>query len=607
MATLIVPNEVNDDDLEQRNGHIIDVDDHHQPCRTLQYIRARLLSESSPPCVHPQTDLSDSAQWVAALGDVNIRVKKCASELYEQYIQKRTTLAVGGSWLSAYAPTRSQDCVMPFMETNTHIAVCKWLQSWGQDTQTRLDESINSSSIFPGDQQNMRTSPRLRGHAEAKLLRLQSKQGYFLPTSEVTNALMICSPPCVGLTATVYAAANEAGLRVVEVNTSQLRSARGLSSLLNDVSQSHAIRRVESAKSVWDDIPSLPVPKKKGAPLKKGITQEKVNSFFGPKKKAAPVKRERVEEVVEESGPILPVMKPPPRSIPLIIFENCDVVMDDDVGFYTLIENVCGTAKCPVIMTCNQNKGGSLPNIECPVLHCALADSLAVYMSHPTDSSQFYFSESVHALMVVNSYGYTLPQDDLSLLKQFRLKSLLANFQFYLQHSDRQPKQVHDATPTAIPLCGSILRKVLGFDVTDRFVRNRSDPMGHVVQEEEDEVDALLRCSQASELSAGMMSLVDVVRAKNSLSIRDTNQLARFATAVSDSATITQSQWDDIPAIESIPTSARTFSITNILSKQTNGRKVPYKSIQKSFPFLAQHERLASIYAMDYKMVLTTS
>ena len=115
-------------------------------------------------------------------------------------------------------------------------------------------------------------------------------------------------------------------------------------------------------------------------------------------------------------------------------------------------------------------------SINCTSPHGPVCNSLRVkkrapYMVHPLKKGTFFFGKHVHALCIVASHGFNLCDEDLRLLDRLSLKSLLNNFQFFLQHSSFESQQRDQNRPVICPLEGSsILRFVLGYKDTDLFL-----------------------------------------------------------------------------------------------------------------------------------------
>ncbi|XP_073516488.1 ATPase family AAA domain-containing protein 5 [Phyllobates terribilis] len=201
------------------------------------------------------------------------------------------------------------------------------------------------------------------------------------------NTLLITGPPGVGKTAAVYACAQELGFKVFEVNASCQRSGRQILAQLKEATQSHQVDQqgVHAHKPCFFSSPStsrsprkLNSPKtvvssprksprgpghKSGPGHRSGLAPKSLNFFF----KAAPKQKAEVKKTITE------LVKAPPSSddgkasraergsgveesqrrtaTSLILFEEVDVIFDDDTGFLSAIKTFMSTTKRPVILT----------------------------------------------------------------------------------------------------------------------------------------------------------------------------------------------------------------------------------------------------------------
>ncbi|CAG5942061.1 unnamed protein product [Menidia menidia] len=203
------------------------------------------------------------------------------------------------------------------------------------------------------------------------------------------NAMLITGPSGVGKTASVYACAQELGFKVFEVNSSSQRSGRHVLSQLREATQSHLVEtsgKYPLKPAYFSNyaasscrLKAEALPGKTGC-LKNGTTTSKKRpalntSSSGRKIKAKPAtvtlahyfKRREVAD-----HPHFGVMKPGGRGLDgsltncdqtatrskrmatsLILFEEVDVIFEDDVGFLAAIKAFMTTTRRPVILTTN--------------------------------------------------------------------------------------------------------------------------------------------------------------------------------------------------------------------------------------------------------------
>ncbi|CAJ1076705.1 LOW QUALITY PROTEIN: ATPase family AAA domain-containing protein 5-like [Xyrichtys novacula] len=220
------------------------------------------------------------------------------------------------------------------------------------------------------------------------------------------NTMLITGPSGVGKTAAVYACAQELGFKVFEVNASSQRSGRLILSQLKEATQSHQVdsqgvnahkpsyfnsyatssgagamrpgsspRKVNSPRRVFSSPrkhPQSPRGAKRG-----GLAPTSLANFFkvghptvkdtsNTKKSeqtAVPKKTRKGNDCLSKSKD--PETKPPAKTTKdkvseehskktatsLILFEEVDVIFDEDLGFLSAIKTFMTTTKRPVILT----------------------------------------------------------------------------------------------------------------------------------------------------------------------------------------------------------------------------------------------------------------
>ncbi|KAM3597489.1 uncharacterized protein V6R79_005294 [Siganus canaliculatus] len=218
------------------------------------------------------------------------------------------------------------------------------------------------------------------------------------------NTMLITGPTGVGKTAAVYACAQELGFKVFEVNASSQRSGRLILSQLKEATQSHQVdsqgvnackptffnsygtsssagsvkpgaspRKVNSPRRVVSSPrknPQSPRGAKRG-----GLAPTSLANFFkmgrptnkeipNTKQNDKPAASKKVMKANEGNSKKDPAAKTPttPKdkstdepskktATSLILFEEVDVIFDDDSGFLAAIKTFMTTTKRPVILT----------------------------------------------------------------------------------------------------------------------------------------------------------------------------------------------------------------------------------------------------------------
>ncbi|XP_058848280.1 ATPase family AAA domain-containing protein 5-like isoform X2 [Acipenser ruthenus] len=226
------------------------------------------------------------------------------------------------------------------------------------------------------------------------------------------NTVLITGPPGVGKTAAVYACAQELGFKVFEVNASSQRSGRQILSQLKEATQSHQVdiqgvnahkpsyfsssstvskslfntitnspKKVNSPRKVVSSPRKPPQSPRGAGPKKRKLAPTALADFFNvkarakDKEKGKPGKEEKhVDEEklqkppkakkggtqekealatkpASENKAVLTEEPSKKTATSLILFEEVDVIFEDDSGFLAAIKTFMTTAKRPVILT----------------------------------------------------------------------------------------------------------------------------------------------------------------------------------------------------------------------------------------------------------------
>ncbi|XP_033481293.1 ATPase family AAA domain-containing protein 5b isoform X1 [Epinephelus lanceolatus] len=281
-------------------------------------------------------------------------------------------------WTDKYSPLHSSEVTGNSASVNK---LQSWLKKWklraGCDERRKIEErkqEENSSDSWDcGD---------FQGEAGAEGDREEP----------LCNTMLITGPPGVGKTAAVYACAQELGFKVFEVNCSSQRSGRHVLSQLKEATQSHLVEisgkdplkpayfnnyNINSCTPKSETLPGKTMrPKNVTSTSKKREAQKynrkgKVNpaavtlaNYFKMKAKAdhlhfgGPSASPSEKPVSKKLGNPSPgsdqtVPQNKKTATSLILFEEVDVIFDDDVGFLAAIKTFMTTTKRPVVLTTN--------------------------------------------------------------------------------------------------------------------------------------------------------------------------------------------------------------------------------------------------------------
>uniref|UniRef100_F6VJS3 ATPase family AAA domain-containing protein 5 n=1 Tax=Ornithorhynchus anatinus TaxID=9258 RepID=F6VJS3_ORNAN len=278
-------------------------------------------------------------------------------------------------WTEKYQPQNSSELI------GNRLAIKK-LHSWLKDWKKRAEfEEKNVKGKRDDKQQDLSDSIDFKGDDSDE------------EESPLCNTVLITGPTGVGKTAAVYACAQELGFKVFEVNASSQRSGRQILSQLKEATQSHQVDKkgVNSHKPCFFNSYSLgkspkksSSPKKvmsprkpplspRGAGPKRGLPPKTLANYFkvsskqknnegmtksqennngkvfseekqGLRTKATNTPNSNIKEFETEE----PNRK---SATSLILFEEVDVIFDEDAGFLNAIKTFMATTKRPVILT----------------------------------------------------------------------------------------------------------------------------------------------------------------------------------------------------------------------------------------------------------------
>ncbi|NWW32922.1 ATAD5 protein, partial [Panurus biarmicus] len=278
-------------------------------------------------------------------------------------------------WTEKYQPQDSSELVGNKKEIER---LHSWLKEWKK--RADLEEKRNQKREKEDKEQ------------EDSLSSLDFKDSKSDTEEETTlcNTVLITGPPGVGKTAAVYACAQELGFKIFEVNASCQRSGRQILSQLKEATQSHQVDKkgvnahkpcffnscstAKSPKKMYSPkkvlSPKKPPLSPKGAGLKRSLPSKTLANYFKISAKRKGIDGEATAE--EKKGGntqnSLEVKKDAQmKSInneeggehsrksatSLILFEEVDIIFDEDAGFLSAIKTFMATAKRPVILTTN--------------------------------------------------------------------------------------------------------------------------------------------------------------------------------------------------------------------------------------------------------------
>ena len=186
------------------------------------------------------------------------------------------------------------------------------------------------------------------------------------------NAVLLNGPCGSGKTSAVYCVANKLGFKLFECNTSSLRSkTQIIQELLGVLSSHHVGLNKKLSRKFEVEQEKIKNPQKNqpkiGKKAAKKLENKSLESFF--KKKPSTVlvnstndnscrKRRKSVAVVEEPKKVEEIIENEVKVLKdsIILFDDIDVVLKEDIGFWSVISFFIKNSKKPIILTCNDEK-----------------------------------------------------------------------------------------------------------------------------------------------------------------------------------------------------------------------------------------------------------
>lgn len=281
-------------------------------------------------------------------------------------------------WTEKYQPQTSNELI------GNELAIKKlysWLKDWKR--RAELEERQNLKGKRDEKQEDS-SDTDFKGSSDDEQCHL-------------CNTVLITGPTGVGKTAAVYACAQELGFKIFEVNASSQRSGRQILSQLKEATQSHQVdkqgvnsqkpcffnnynigkspKKLNSPGKVVTSPRKLPPSSPKGSGQKRAFPPKTLANYFKVSSKSknneevgvlmgnnkgiknASLEQRQIIQTkstnannsnVKEFGAEESNRK---NATSLILFEEVDVIFDEDAGFLNAVKTFMATTKRPVVLT----------------------------------------------------------------------------------------------------------------------------------------------------------------------------------------------------------------------------------------------------------------
>ncbi|XP_030839835.1 ATPase family AAA domain-containing protein 5 [Strongylocentrotus purpuratus] len=273
-------------------------------------------------------------------------------------------------WTEKYQPTAVSEMI-------GNTALCRkfssWLTEWKKKTLRMKEKTRNAQRK---DKRKSKGSRRIESDDESDDDFCCSDIEDSDEEDGLCNTILLSGPHGVGKTSLVYACAQELGFEVFEVNASSRRNGRQILAELGEGTQSHQVARQPGLSSTrfFNQFPSKSVSTKPASPKKKkkpalpkafaGFV--KIGSSSSSSTKRSPVKKASVKKSPKKAIKQSPIKKisssqppgsqaastkPKITSTSLILFDEVDIIFEEDKGFLSTVMSFMESSKRPIVLT----------------------------------------------------------------------------------------------------------------------------------------------------------------------------------------------------------------------------------------------------------------
>ena len=294
----------------------------------------------------------------------------------------------------------------------------------------KLEGFIVSSDEEDGDMDEIsepEESATPRGSQGGKRTVVRTSNADAKGSGRLTNAVVVSGPHGCGKTAAVYAVAKELGFEIFEINSSSRRSGKDIFERVGDMTHNHLVQsaqRETPAEPVDEDTQRIADALE--SDIKSG-RQGTMNSFFKPQDaimaKGKPKRPDAATSKPEASkARTAPRAPPKQQKQSLILFEEVDVLYEEDKQFWATVMAMIVQSKRPIIITCTDESAVPLDSLA---LHAIIR-----LTQPPVDLATDYM------ILVAASEGHIVRRDAVKSLYEGRrldLRASLMELNFWCQ------------------------------------------------------------------------------------------------------------------------------------------------------------------------------
>ena len=269
-------------------------------------------------------------------------------------------------WCMLYRPTCATD-VCGNREDVTRLAT--WLQRMKANMMTAKTKPKASKYKHDSDSEYESDND----FVDTSYAQLSAKdQSELWETSTDYNVVLLTGPAGCGKSAAIHAASQQCGYQIIEMNASEKRSGKAIQGKCGEATQSHGLQKWQgqgqSTQSTAQELAPAATKGKIGAAVaqkRKKKADSKLSLTKKPKTGAGPFAGLTGKSAAAAGGQ---ADGPEAAEASLIVFEEIDILFDDDAGFFGALSALEATTKRPIVLTSTSNSVEGLP-VNLPTLN----------------------------------------------------------------------------------------------------------------------------------------------------------------------------------------------------------------------------------------------
>lgn len=408
-------------------------------------------------------------------------------------------------WPQAYAPERWEEVLQP----QTQV-----LHDWLANLEVHNVQSGTAQSKPKVAAQKKR---RKRKTDEMDDFIANSDDDAYHDNQSPKNAILLTGPPGCGKTASVYAVAQQLGFEIFEICPGMRRNARDVMDHVGDMTQNHLVQKAAGISSRRSSLSASDNDICPALPLNPPPNQQTMATFMRTGKKN---KQPGLPEMEAKKG-----AKAKTQKQSLILFEEVDILFDEDKGFWSAVQALIQTSKRPVILTCNDPSAVPVEslNLYATLEYEGPSPEVAVQYLRSVAASEGHLlsTQAVHNLYLSKSHDLRASLTELNFWCQMAVGSQRGGIDWMMPYSERH----------ATPFGGSITRIVSkdtfmnGHGLLPTDMHNLDELIGfareHLEVSDLDWVDQDLECSKNATTMQKLDDLFLLCEARSSMDVLD--------------------------------------------------------------------------------------